>query len=38
MEGDIDLHEDEEEEGASHCANIGVCGDQWRLFWRVSAG
>lgn len=38
MEGDGDLREDEEEEGASHCAKIGVGGKKWRLCWRVFVG
>lgn len=36
MEGHVDLHEYEEEEGASHCAKMGVDGE-WRLCWRVFA-
>lgn len=38
VEGDVDLHEDEEEEGASHCAEDELGGDEWRLCWRVFAG
>lgn len=31
MEGGVDFHEDEEEEGASHCAERKTVTDEWRL-------